>query len=67
MHLQFQTSTQANPLTDGVRKDVFAYRRCLYCDHGEMGVQVLDQWQLNSGPSRFPSPFSGKYLFNHGF
>lgn len=45
-------------LKDGVRKDVFAYRRCLYCDHGEMGVQVLDQWQLNSGPSRFPSPFS---------
>ncbi|XP_037773198.1 uncharacterized protein LOC119568844 [Penaeus monodon] len=29
-------------LKDGVRKDVFAYRRCLYCDHGEMGVQVLE-------------------------
>ncbi|XP_069970466.1 glutamate receptor U1 isoform X2 [Penaeus vannamei] len=45
-------------LKDGVSKGVFVYRRCLYCDGGEMGVRLLDQWQLKSDPSRFPNPFS---------
>ncbi|XP_071530458.1 uncharacterized protein [Panulirus ornatus] len=44
------------------RASVWVYRRCLFCNNSEAGVQLLHQWNLDQGVPEGASLFTGTIL-----